>query len=55
MIERLNSATNLIALVIVAGGCALAFKHPEIAQSVITGGFGLLTGHAIAMVAGKSS
>jgi hypothetical protein len=48
VIERLNSATNLIGMFLVLAGAALAFKRPDIGASIITGAFGLLAGKHIA-------
>lgn len=48
MIERLNAATNLIAFLLVAIGATLSIWHPEVANPIITGAFGLLVGHGLA-------
>jgi hypothetical protein len=51
MIERLNSATNLIGFTIVVLGVLAELVHTGAGTPIVTGGFGLLVGKGIAQAA----
>jgi hypothetical protein len=54
MIERLNASVNVIALVIVLTGAALALAQPTIGSNLISAGVALIGGVHLGMALGKA-